>query len=76
MEAFFWKAYGSYMPLPYAGDAIVLDSIQWKEKFDPQLRSHIQGEVKRIPVAATHRDWFKPAQMDIIITALDNGIRS
>jgi len=76
MEAFFWKAYGTYMPLPYAGDAIVLDSIQWKEKFDPQLRSHIRGEIKRIQVAATHRDWFKPAQTDIIITALDNGIRS
>ena len=74
MESFFWKAYKSYMPLPYTGDAVVLDSIQWKEKYDPHLRNYIQGEIKRIETEATHRDWFKPPQMDILIAALDNGI--
>lgn len=74
MESFFWKAYGSYMPLPYTGDAVVLDSIQWKEKYDPHLRNYIQGKIKRIETDATHGDWFKRPQMDILIAALDNGI--
>lgn len=73
MESSFWKAYDSYMPLPYTGDAIVLDTTQWKEKFDPKLRSYIQGEIKRVEVAATHRDWFKPAQIDQIIAAIESS---
>ncbi|MBU0972680.1 MAG: amino acid adenylation domain-containing protein [Proteobacteria bacterium] len=71
MESSFWKAYESYMPLPYTGDAIVLDTRKWKEKFDPQLRNYIQGELIRIEVAATHRDWFKPTQINTVIDALE-----
>ncbi|MBU3951117.1 MAG: hypothetical protein KJ658_03190, partial [Proteobacteria bacterium] len=71
MESSFWKAYESYMPLPYTGDALVLDTRRWKEKFDPQLRNYIQGELNRIEVAATHRDWFKPTQINTVIDALE-----
>lgn len=72
MESSFWKAYDSYMPLPYTENAILLDTRQWKEKYDPKLRSYLQGDVKRVEVDATHRDWFKPAQINRIIAAIED----
>ncbi|MCG8637883.1 MAG: phosphopantetheine-binding protein, partial [Desulfobacterales bacterium] len=70
MEAAFWKAYKSYIPRPYQGDIIVMDTINWMEKFDPKLRTHARGRVRRIQIDATHRDWFKPDQIDRVIAAL------
>ncbi|MCG8618977.1 MAG: amino acid adenylation domain-containing protein [Desulfobacterales bacterium] len=70
MESAFWKAYKSYLPRPYKGDILVMDSKNWKEKYDPKLRAYAEGEVRRIPVDGTHRDWFKPAQIRQVLTAL------
>ncbi|MCA1787094.1 MAG: hypothetical protein LC657_14065, partial [Desulfobacteraceae bacterium] len=70
MEAAFWKAYESYIPMPYQGDAIVLDSSLWNEKFAPQLRTYVHGNLTRIEVPATHRDWFEPDQIRTVIQSL------
>ena len=70
MESAFWKAYKSYLPLPYQGDILVMDTTNWMEKNDPKLRTHGQGEVRRIEVDATHSDWFKPNQINKVIEIL------
>jgi amino acid adenylation domain-containing protein len=73
MESSFWKAYESYMPLPYTGDAILLDTKLWKENNDPKLRSYLRGELNRIQVDAPHKDWFKPAQIHHILAAIEDN---
>lgn len=73
MEAAFWKAYNTYIPMPYHGDAIVMDTINWREKYAPKLSKSIKGQIKRIEVKATHRDWFKPAQIDAVIQAIEES---
>ncbi len=70
MESAFWKAYKSYIPIPYQGDIIVMDTTNWMEKYNPKLRNHAQGEVRRIEVNAAHSDWFKPNQINQVIDAL------
>jgi amino acid adenylation domain-containing protein len=70
MEDAFWKAYESYIPMPYHGDAIILDSFLWNEKFAPQLRTYIRGNVDRIQVNATHQAWFDPDQIHTVIQCL------
>lgn len=70
MEAAFWQAYKSYLPRPYQGDILVMDSNNWMEKYDPKLRTYVRGTVRRIQVNATHRDWFKPDQIKTVIAAL------
>lgn len=72
MEAAFWKAYGSYIPLPYLGDALVLDTTGWQEKFDPKLRKYITGKVEKRHIPATHRDWFTPPQIAAVIQAVES----
>ena len=73
MEDAFWKAYESYIPMPYPGDAVVLDSLLWNEKFAPQLRTYIRGNVDRIPVNNTHQAWFEPDQIRTVIQCLGKG---
>lgn len=70
MESAFWKAYDAYIPLPYHGDALVLDTLKWKEEFDPKLRTYIQGDLKRVVVNATHQDWFDAEQIETILASL------
>ncbi|MCF8113218.1 MAG: amino acid adenylation domain-containing protein [Desulfotignum sp.] len=70
MEAAFWKAYETYIPMPYQGDVIVLDSLLWNEKFDPQLRTYVHGNLKHRQVTATHREWFDPDQIKLVIQCL------
>jgi len=70
MEDAFWKAYESYIPMPYPGDAVLLDSLMWHEKFAPQLRSYIRGNTERITVNATHQAWFEPEQIRTVIHSL------
>ncbi len=70
MEDAFWKAYEFYIPMPYYGDAVVLDSLMWNEKFAPQLRTHIRGDIKRIAVSTTHQAWFEPEQIRTVVQCL------
>jgi thioesterase domain-containing protein len=70
MEDAFWKAYESYIPMPYHGNALVLDSLMWNEKFAPQLRHYIRGNLERITVNAAHQEWFDPAQIRTVIHSL------
>jgi len=70
MEDAFWKAYESYIPMPYPGDAVILDSLMWHEKFAPQLRTYIRGNMEQIPVNATHQAWFEPEQIRTVIQSL------
>lgn len=72
MEAAFWKAYGSYIPLPYPGDALVLDTTGWQEKFNPNLRKYVTGKVEKRDIPATHKDWFKPPQIAALIQAVES----
>jgi hypothetical protein len=70
MEDAFWKAYESYVPMPYQGDAVLLDSLMWNEKFAPQLRTHIHGKIERIVVNTAHQAWFEPEQIRTVIQCL------
>ncbi len=70
MEDAFWKAYETYIPMPYHGDAVILDSLMWDEKFAPQLRTHIHGNIERIPVNTRHQAWFEPEQIRTVIQSL------
>lgn len=76
MESSFWKAYESYIPLPYPGDAIVLDSLHWTKKSTPGLRAYIQGNLKTIEVSALHSNWFDPSQIKTILSSIDTVIET
>lgn len=67
MERAFWKAYDAYMPIPYKGDALIFDSNSWREKFAPQLREYVQGNIKRVEIDTIHSKWFEPEQAESII---------
>ncbi len=71
MESSFWKAYESYIPLPYSGDAIVIDSLSWTKKNTPGLRTYIQGSLKTIEVATLHSNWFDPSQIQTILSSIE-----
>ena len=70
MEDAFWKAYESYIPMPYPGKATILDSLMWHETFTPQLRTYIRGDIEKISINATHQAWFEPEQIHTVIQSL------
>ncbi len=70
MESSFWKAYDRYMPMPYPGDLVVIDSQDWQTRYTPKLRTYVKGRVRRIRVKTCHDDWFEPEQIRIVMAAV------
>ena len=73
MENIFYKAYARhpYVPIPYHGRVLMLDSKEWVETYNPQLRTFYKGEVFHKKVAWYHPEWFKPKSIETVITAIN-----
>jgi amino acid adenylation domain-containing protein len=77
MENVFYKACASnpYMPIPYYGRVLLSYSKNWVEKYSPKLGTYYKGEVKKINVDTSHSEWFKPAQIKIIIKEIEGNFK-
>ena len=70
MESSFWKAYDRYMPMPYPGNLVVMDSRDWQTRYAPKLRSYVKGRVHRIRVKTGHDEWFEPEQIRLVVATV------
>jgi len=77
MENVFYKACAEnpYMPIPYSGNVLLLNSKNWEKEYAPKLRAYYKGKVKKNDVKTSHAEWFKPKQIKMIIKEIEENIR-
>lgn len=56
-----------YSPPPYEGPVILLYSKEWEKKFRPQLNRYYTGPTRKVSLAISHSDWFRPKQIQFIL---------
>ncbi|RLB94441.1 MAG: hypothetical protein DRH26_01240 [Deltaproteobacteria bacterium] len=77
MENVFYKACAEnpYMPIPYYGNVLLLNSKNWEKEYAPKLRAYYKGKIKKIDVKTSHAEWFKPEQIKMIIKEIEGNFK-
>ena len=73
VEKIFYKscAENPYIPIPYNGRVLLLDSKDWVKTYSPKLRTFYKGDVTKLDFDTAHSEWFKPEQINTILQEIE-----